>query len=126
MPPPVLLQAVPENIAQILRIPAAKRDQNQKNVLTGFYQSTDANLARLRRELGENSVPVNARALGAPGPGLGADEHAGIPVQPLRIRKTSPIRQASASPLGGFCAALSVPCVPISPGFSCSPHSGGL
>lgn len=65
MAPPVLLQAVPDNIAQILRIPAAKRDQNQKNVLTGFYQSTDANLARLRRELGEHSVPVNARALGA-------------------------------------------------------------
>jgi len=65
MPPPVLLQAVPENIAQILRIPAGKRDQNQKNVLTGFYQSSDANLARLRRELGEHSVPVNARALGA-------------------------------------------------------------
>lgn len=65
MPPPVLLQAVPENIAQILRIPAGKRTPDQKNGLTGFYQSTDANLARLRQELGEHSVPVNARALGA-------------------------------------------------------------
>ncbi len=65
MTPPVLLQAVPENIAQILRVPPPKRTADQNSVLTGYFQSTDPNLGRLRRELAEQSVPVNARALGA-------------------------------------------------------------
>lgn len=65
MDPPVLLQAVPENIAQVLRIPIEKRNQDQKNVLIGYYQSLDPVLARLRRELAEHDLPINARAMGA-------------------------------------------------------------
>ncbi len=65
MPPPILLQAVPENIAQVLRIPADQRDAGQKATLTGYFRSLDPELARRQRALAEHDLPVNARALGA-------------------------------------------------------------
>ena len=65
MPPPVLLQAVPENIAQILRIPADKRDAGQKAALSGHFRSLDPEFARRQKALAEHDLPVNARALGA-------------------------------------------------------------
>ena len=65
VPPPILLQAVPENIAQLLRIPDEKRDAGQKAALTNFYRSLDPELARRQRALADHDLPVNARALGA-------------------------------------------------------------
>jgi hypothetical protein len=60
-----LLQAVPENIAQLLRIPADKRDAAQKAGLSNYYRSLDPELARRQKALSDHDLPVNARALGA-------------------------------------------------------------
>jgi hypothetical protein len=65
MQPPLPLQAVPDSIAQILRIPAAKRTPGQKQTVSEYYRSTDAQLPRLRQALAEHVMPASPRAIGA-------------------------------------------------------------
>jgi hypothetical protein len=63
--PPLPLQAVPEHIAQILKIDAAKRTPQQKATLTGHFRAPDGELARRQRALAEHTLPASARAMGA-------------------------------------------------------------
>jgi len=65
MNPPLPLQAVPENIAQILKIDAEKRTPQQKAVLTAQFRAPDGELPRRQRALAEHTLPSNARAMGA-------------------------------------------------------------
>jgi hypothetical protein len=65
MPPPIQLRAVPENIAQVLRIPAEQRNAVQKDTLTSYFRSLDPELAKRQKALADHDLPVNARALGA-------------------------------------------------------------
>jgi hypothetical protein len=63
--PPILLQGLPENIIRILDTPLQKRSPADRTTLANYYRSTDAELARLQRNVTEHIVPVNARAMGA-------------------------------------------------------------
>jgi hypothetical protein len=62
---PLPLQAVPENIAQILKIDADKRTAQQKATLTAQFRAPDGELARRQRALAEHTLPMNARSMGA-------------------------------------------------------------
>jgi hypothetical protein len=63
---PVLLQGqVPENITKVIDIPADKRTPEQKATVVNYYRSTDTELARLQRRVGEFVVPSDPRVLGA-------------------------------------------------------------
>lgn len=64
--PPVLLQGtVPENIARILEIPAAKRNAAEQAAVVNYVRSTDQELIRLKQAVNEYAVPANSRILGA-------------------------------------------------------------
>ncbi len=63
--PPVGINTLPDAINQILAVAPEQRTPAQKAALTAFYRSTDAELARLQREVAEHVVPADPRAIGA-------------------------------------------------------------
>src|SRR5262249_28017031 len=63
--PPVPFQGVPDNIAKILETPAANRTAKQREALTAYYRSTDAELTRLQKRVEELVVPPDARTMAA-------------------------------------------------------------
>ena len=62
---PLNMKLLPDNIAKILNVPSDKRNQGQKNALSGYYRGLDSQLPKLRQALNEYQVPNSARALGA-------------------------------------------------------------
>jgi len=65
MKPPIRFESMPDNVSQVLKIERNQRTPQQQKVIDDFYRSQDQELVRLRRELAEHVLPVNARAMGA-------------------------------------------------------------
>jgi hypothetical protein len=64
-PQPLPFQLLPESVAKLLAVPAAKRTPRQKADIESYYRSTDGELARLKQAAAELSVPSDPRLLGA-------------------------------------------------------------
>jgi len=62
---PVPFEGLPDDIARIIVIPAAKRSAQQKAALVTYQRANDEDLARLQRRVAELPIPADARALGA-------------------------------------------------------------
>jgi hypothetical protein len=62
---PVPIKGVPDQVARILLIPRDKRSPQEAQALTNYQRSTDAELARLQRVVGELTVPPDARTMAA-------------------------------------------------------------
>jgi hypothetical protein len=62
---PVPFEGLPDRIARIIVIPAAKRTAEQKTELVNYRRANDEELARLQRLVNELALPADARAMGA-------------------------------------------------------------
>ena len=82
-PRPVRLAALPQNIAKLLSVPAAKRSGAEKAALAAYYRSIDSELARLTQAVARHANDrVNARLHGA-GRRLGPDQQPSLFIQSL-------------------------------------------
>jgi hypothetical protein len=63
--PPLALNGPPPQLADALHVEPSKRTPQQKAVLTAAFEAQDAELGRLRGEVGRHPMPVDARQPGA-------------------------------------------------------------
>jgi hypothetical protein len=59
------LESIPDNIAKILAIAAAKRTPAQQQDLTKYFESRDEEIRRLEKAIADHPMPVDSRLLGA-------------------------------------------------------------